>query len=177
MNETPDAMIIIVIIAAFLIGYAVVSFIVGRLKQENLHSTASTNAYNANEARAPDAARQWEEKRKQEEEELRRQEEIDREQERERVRAAEDRRKRDEESRFKSAASEDRLVKDETYYVNILGLRGTVTPDAVRKRYRHLVAQYHPDKVNHLGPKLRELAEKEMKELNEAFAYFKRRYG
>lgn len=68
-------------------------------------------------------------------------------------------------------------VKDENYYGRILGLSGQVNVDAVKSQYRTLVAQYHPDKVHHLGPKLKEVAEKEMKEINEAFEYFRRKYG
>jgi DnaJ like chaperone protein len=37
--------------------------------------------------------------------------------------------------------------------------------------------QYHPDRVAHLGPKLREVAEHEMKEINEAYDFFRRKYG
>jgi hypothetical protein len=177
MNDTPDAMTIAVIIAAFLIGYAVVSFLVARLKPSKPQSTGDTSASKEADQRAQDASRQWEERRRQQEEELQRQEEIRREQEREHARQEEERRREQEEARSRSSAGAQSRVKDEKYYGNILGLRGHVTPDDVRKRYRHLVAQYHPDKVNHLGPKLRELAEKEMKELNEAFEFFKRRYG
>ncbi len=68
-------------------------------------------------------------------------------------------------------------VKDESYYGRILGLSGPVSMDIVRSRYRALVAQYHPDKVHHLGPKIQEVAEREMKEINEAFAFFDRKWG
>ena len=66
--------------------------------------------------------------------------------------------------------------KDLFYYGRVLGLKGQVTFDDIRRRYRELVAQYHPDKVSHLGPKLREVAENEMKEINEAYQFFKHRY-
>ena len=39
----------------------------------------------------------------------------------------------------------------------------------MRRRYYELASQYHPDKVHLLGPKLRELAEIEMKTINEAY--------
>lgn len=76
--------------------------------------------------------------------------------------------------RFSSAGG---VVKDDKYYGRILGLSGQVTIDGVKSQYRAMVAQYHPDKVHHLGAKLKEVAEKEMKEINEAFEYFKRKYG
>ena len=63
------------------------------------------------------------------------------------------------------------------HYGRILGLSGKVTHAEVKRKYRELVSQYHPDNVNHLGPKLKDLAEREMKAINEAFEYFKRRYG
>jgi len=67
-------------------------------------------------------------------------------------------------------------IKDEKHYSRILGLSGCVTFEDVKKRYRELAAQYHPDKVSHLGPKFKPLAEKEMQEINAAYAFFKTRY-
>lgn len=67
--------------------------------------------------------------------------------------------------------------RDETYYSRVLGLSGCATISEVKSQYRKLAIQYHPDKVNCLGPKLRELAEKEMKEINMAYEFFKRKYG
>lgn len=36
--------------------------------------------------------------------------------------------------------------------------------------------QYHSDKVNHLGEKLKEFTEQEMKKINEAYNYFEKKY-
>jgi hypothetical protein len=96
-------------------------------------------------------------------------------------RAAEEERQRQEEARRKAeesrhARSDREPARDERYYGNVLGLKGQVRPPDVKRRYRELVAQYHPDKVNHLGPKLREVAEREMKVINEAYDFFKRTY-
>ncbi len=82
-----------------------------------------------------------------------------------------------EDSGKRRCSSAGSAVKDENYYGRILGLSGQVTVDAVKSQYRTMVAQYHPDKVHHLGPKLKEVAEKEMKEINEAFEYFRRKFG
>ena len=71
----------------------------------------------------------------------------------------------------------ERRVHDERYYARVLGLQGINGPDDVKQAYRRLAPQYHPDRVSHLGPKLREVAEQEMKDINEAYAYFKRKYG
>ncbi|MDD2600239.1 MAG: DUF805 domain-containing protein [Kiritimatiellae bacterium] len=65
----------------------------------------------------------------------------------------------------------------ERHYASVLGLRGRTTKEDVRKAYRDLVTQYHPDKVAHLGEKLRTVAEEEMKKINEAYEYFRRKYA
>jgi hypothetical protein len=102
-----------------------------------------------------------------------------------RARADEDRneqkrqeqKERDEENRRSRAQADAPAIKDERHYGRVLGLCGQVTLEDVKKRYRELVAQYHPDKVNHLGPKLKQVAEEEMKEINAAYSFFKSRYG
>ena len=66
---------------------------------------------------------------------------------------------------------------DERHYARVLGLQGPSTPEDIRKKYRELVAQYHPDKVSHLGSKLKTVAEEEMKKINEAYDFFKKRYS
>jgi len=67
--------------------------------------------------------------------------------------------------------------KEEVHYAKVLGLKGSCTKEDVKKAYRELATQYHPDLAQHLGPKLREVAEAEMKKINEAFEYFQRKYG
>mgnify|MGYP003694172765 CR=1 FL=1 len=54
-----------------------------------------------------------------------------------------------------------------------LGARPTATAGEIRSRYLSLIAQYHPDKVAHLGAKLQMLAERETKLLNEAYQALK----
>ena len=65
------------------------------------------------------------------------------------------------------AACAEALGIDTTYVITI---------EKVRKAYREQIVSYHPDKVAHLGPKLRDLAELESKRLNMAHQYFERRY-
>ena len=62
-------------------------------------------------------------------------------------------------------------------YGEILGLQGSLGPGDVRKQYLKLTKQYHPDTVRHLGPKLRDLVDAEMKQINEAYEYFTNKYG
>ncbi len=68
-------------------------------------------------------------------------------------------------------------LDEELRYASVLGLKGKVTRAEVKASWRALVTQYHPDKVCHLGPKLREVAEKEMKDINVAYEFFRRKYG
>lgn len=55
-----------------------------------------------------------------------------------------------------------------------LGITSAATPDEVRKTFRERAQQYHPDKVAQLGPEVREVAERKMKEINEAYERIKR---
>lgn len=67
-------------------------------------------------------------------------------------------------------------VKDERYYAKILGFNGPVSVDDVKHRYRELVSQYHPDKVDRLGPELKQGVAQKTSEINEAYEYFKKKY-
>lgn len=67
-------------------------------------------------------------------------------------------------------------IRDEQYYARVLGLSGPTKLEDIRSAYRQLAKQYHPDKVHGLGLKLRELAEQEMKMINEAYDFFKTKY-
>ena len=64
------------------------------------------------------------------------------------------------------------LSTEERYYGSILGLKGRINQQTIKTKYRELVRQYHPYKVSHLGPKLKEVAEKEKQIINSAFEYF-----
>ena len=65
----------------------------------------------------------------------------------------------------------------ELAHAKALGLTGRVTLTEIRTRYREQIAQYHPDKVSHLGPELREVAEKRTREIMDAWQFFKTKYG
>jgi len=55
-----------------------------------------------------------------------------------------------------------------------LGLEKGATMDEIKKAYRKLSMQYHPDKVRHLGAEFQKVAEEKMKEINTAYDYFKK---
>ncbi len=67
-------------------------------------------------------------------------------------------------------------VPEEKEFARILGLSGRVSRGEIRKAYRGLVGQYHPDKVSHLGPRLKEVADQEIKKINQAYEYFRKKY-
>ena len=51
----------------------------------------------------------------------------------------------------------------------VLGVPRSADGMGVRKAYRRLMTQYHPDKVARLGPELRELALRKSQEINRAY--------
>jgi DnaJ like chaperone protein len=51
----------------------------------------------------------------------------------------------------------------------ILGVPSSATQKEIRKAYRNLANQYHPDKVAHLGEEFQVLAEQRFKEIQEAY--------
>jgi len=80
-----------------------------------------------------------------------------------------------------SAADNDKIdgqdKPSDNRSAKILGLSGKASMREIRSAYRKKIAEYHPHKVAHLGPKLQKLAEKESKQINEAYNYFEEKYG
>ncbi len=68
-------------------------------------------------------------------------------------------------------------VSKERRYGSLLGLRGSVTKQELRKKYLEAISKYHPDKVNHLAPEFQVMAEERTKALTEAYDYFRSKYG
>ncbi len=59
----------------------------------------------------------------------------------------------------------------------ILGLQQGDGFDAIKKAYRKLSMQYHPDKVGHLGEEFQQVAEGKMKDINNAYEFFKKNHN
>lgn len=59
----------------------------------------------------------------------------------------------------------------------VLGVDQHATADDIKRAYRLLAGQYHPDKVSHLGEEFRQLAEERFKEIQEAYQYLVKRKG
>lgn len=51
----------------------------------------------------------------------------------------------------------------------VLGVPQGASSDEIRAAYKRLVQQYHPDRVNSLGPEFRDLAEVKMRQINAAY--------
>jgi hypothetical protein len=64
----------------------------------------------------------------------------------------------------------------DAYYGKLIGLMGKVTKEQIRSKYIDLISLYHPDRVQHLGPELKELAETKSKEINAAYEWLKSKY-
>ena len=67
-------------------------------------------------------------------------------------------------------------VSEEHYYA-VLGLQSGADFTVIKKAYRKLSMQYHPDKVAHLGDEFKGVAEEKMKEINAAYDYFKKKFN
>jgi len=65
---------------------------------------------------------------------------------------------------------------EEQYYA-VLGLEPGADFAVIKKAYRKLSMQYHPDKVSHLGEEFKRVAEEKMKEINMAYDYFKKKFN
>ena len=59
--------------------------------------------------------------------------------------------------------------------LGVLGLGAGASKAEVASAYRRLARTYHPDKVAHLAPEVREFAEERMKEINAAYSELKLR--
>jgi DnaJ-domain-containing protein 1 len=81
----------------------------------------------------------------------------------------------------RSAASNSGLPMDSqgnpTDPYQVLGARELDSEEEIKRKYKQMVRQYHPDQVAHLGPELKELAAKKTTEINCAFAAIRRMRG
>lgn len=66
--------------------------------------------------------------------------------------------------------------QEEQYYA-VLGLEPGADFAEIKKAYRKLSMQYHPDKVGHLGEEFKKIAEEKMKEINVAYGYFDKKFS
>ncbi|MAT38075.1 MAG: hypothetical protein CL946_00570 [Ectothiorhodospiraceae bacterium] len=65
--------------------------------------------------------------------------------------------------------------KENAFYLQILGLHAEASTDDIKRAYKNLMAQYHPDRVANKGEAEKEAASKKAKEISEAYMILKRR--
>ncbi len=59
----------------------------------------------------------------------------------------------------------------------VLGITSSASNDEIKKAYRQMASQYHPDKVSHLGKELIEFASNKFTEINSAYDKLKKARG
>lgn len=67
--------------------------------------------------------------------------------------------------------------KDDSHYYSVLGLAPSATEAEIKKAYRRLMSQYHPDRVATLGEDKQRAAAEKAKTINEAYMIIERRRG
>ncbi len=67
------------------------------------------------------------------------------------------------------------LTEEECY--KILGVTDKDSPATIRKKYKEILAKYHPDKVQHLGIEFQEMAERKTKAIMESYEFFRKKYN
>ena len=91
----------------------------------------------------------------------------------ERARIEQDRSRKDKADRERSERDRKGAGEESAWPV-VLGVAEDVGPEQVQLAYRALIAQYHPDKVSGLGQELQEIAQRRSREINNAYAAYKR---
>ena len=69
------------------------------------------------------------------------------------------------------------FIVDSRSSYTILEINSTVKDNEVKRAYRKMANKYHPDKVAHLGPDLRKIAEEKFKAVNNAYQTIKKERG
>ncbi len=77
---------------------------------------------------------------------------------------------------YRQRESAATAVQLEEKYYAVLGLEEGVDFVTIKKAYRKLSMQYHPDKVGHLGEEFKKVAEEKMKEINVAYDFFEKKF-
>jgi DnaJ like chaperone protein len=65
--------------------------------------------------------------------------------------------------------------RDDAHYYAVLGLAPSATVEEIKRSYKKLMSQYHPDKVASLSQQLQKEAAEKAKAINEAYQIIERR--
>jgi hypothetical protein len=84
-----------------------------------------------------------------------------------------ERRKKEDEERLRRREEEDELRERDPlkYYGHVLGLKGRITKEEIKKRYIELIRLYHPDRFANLDEEFVALANYRTQRINEAYQY------
>lgn len=83
-------------------------------------------------------------------------------------------------SQMNISNEDHQTIKNKYYHTNkkdsysVFGLEPGATPEEIKKAYRVMASQYHPDKVSHLGKELIEFANKKFTDINAAYDELKK---
>ena len=69
----------------------------------------------------------------------------------------------------RGGAAEDKSQTTSADPYTILGVDRGASPDEIRAAHRRMVAQYHPDKVSHLGKEFQEMAHQKLIAIQQAY--------
>jgi len=160
MNDG-DWFLIGVVAVAFIAGYSIVSFIVRKMKSQQQPGNADQAQGDQSQGKETKSEGSTEDSERSEAKQAGNQQDQHRQWEQGQAR------RRNE--TWESQSEERR-------YARVLGLRGKVTAEDVKRAYRELLAKYHPDKVNHLGDEFKNIAEAKTRGILEAYDYFRKKY-
>jgi preprotein translocase subunit Sec63 len=73
------------------------------------------------------------------------------------------------------AAVREPAEDEVTWARRVLGIEGYIDAVGLKHRYHDLLAQYHPDKTNHLGPEIQQLASGKTTQIIRAFEILRSR--
>ena len=79
--------------------------------------------------------------------------------------------------RYQSQRSANESYESAGRYYALLRLDDGADMSSIKKAYRQLSMKYHPDKVSHLGDEFKVVAEEKMKDLNQAYEFFKKKFA
>jgi hypothetical protein len=71
----------------------------------------------------------------------------------------------------RGGAAEDKSQTASADPYTVLGVDRGASPDEIRAAHRRMVAQYHPDKVSHLGKEFQEMAHQKLIAIQQAYEW------